>query len=60
MSISGAFYFPSAMLSVSGGGGAYIGNQIVAYRLSMGGNGAFNCPWNPQWLPKVREYKLTE
>ncbi len=61
MNITGAFYAPSAELSVSGNGAqSTIGSQYISYRLTLGGNGTYSCAWTPGQTPGKREILLVE
>jgi Flp pilus assembly protein TadG len=55
MNIQGTLYFPSANVDVRGTG-ASIGNQIIAWTMSLGGTGDVNVPYNgtfPVGQPRV-------
>jgi hypothetical protein len=53
--ITGSLYFPNNLVTLHGGGGT-LGNQIIAFRVRLGGNAAMNVPYNgafPVGPPKV-------
>jgi hypothetical protein len=60
MHIEGVLYVPNGLLTISGNGDNFVGNQLVAWRLSLSGNGTFNIPWEASKLRPVRELKLVE
>jgi len=45
MDLQGTYYFPSATLNL-GGGGTSLGNQMIAYKMEINGNGIFNVQYN--------------
>jgi hypothetical protein len=59
--ISGTFYVPNGLLSVTGNGTQdTIGSQYISNTLALGGNGSFNVDWNPNVVPGVREIWIEE
>jgi hypothetical protein len=61
MTITGTFYVPSALLSVTGNGSQdTIGSQYISNTLAIGGNGTFTVDWNPTIIPGIREIYLVE
>lgn len=60
-SITGTFYFPGALLQVSGNGGvANLGSQYISYQLNLGGNGGINIDWVPRYVARKRFINLVE
>jgi hypothetical protein len=60
-SITGTFYFPGALLNVSGNGGvANIGSQYISYDLNLSGNGGININWTPDTVARKRMICLVE
>jgi hypothetical protein len=59
--ITGTFYFPGALLNVSGNGGvANIGSQYISRLLNLGGNGGINIDWQPDKVARKRAINLVE
>jgi Flp pilus assembly protein TadG len=59
--ITGTFYFPGALLNVSGNGGvANLGSQYISYDLNLGGNGGINVNWTPDQVARKRSIYLVE
>jgi hypothetical protein len=60
-SIKGTFYFPGALLEVSGNGGvANLGSQYISWQLNLGGNGGINIDWDPGQVAPRRSIFLVE
>ena len=60
-SITGTFYFPGALLEVSGNGGvANLGSQYISWQLNLGGNGGINIDWDPGKVAPRRSIFLVE
>lgn len=60
-SITGTFYFPGALLQVSGNGGvANLGSQYISWQLNLGGNGGINIDWGPDKVAPKRNISLVE
>jgi hypothetical protein len=59
--ITGTFYFPGALLNVSGNGGVVnLGSQYISYDLGISGNGSINISWNPASVATKRAIYLVE
>jgi len=60
-SITGTFYFPGALLKISGNGGvSNIGSQYISNDLSLGGTGDINISWHPETVAQKRSLFLVE
>jgi hypothetical protein len=60
-SITGTFYFPGALLKVSGNGGvSNIGSQYISYDLNLSGSGGINIDWHPETVAQKRSIYLVE
>ena len=61
LQISGTFYVPGGLLSVTGNGTQdTIGSQYISDTLTLGGNGSFNVSWDPNLIPGIRQCWLVE
>ncbi len=59
--ITGTFYFPGALLEISGNGGVNnLGSQYISRELSLGGNGDINIDWAPDKVARKRSIFLVE
>jgi hypothetical protein len=60
-SLTGTFYFPAALLTVSGNG-AFTngGSQYISYDLNIQGNGSVNIDWEPDKVARVRLITIVE
>jgi hypothetical protein len=60
-SITGTFYFASALLNVSGGAGNNnLGSQYISYDLNITGSGTMNVQWTPYTVARRRMITLVE
>jgi hypothetical protein len=60
-SITGTFYFASALLTVSGGAGvSNVGSQYISYDLTLTGGGGINVDWTPYTVARKRAFYLVE
>jgi hypothetical protein len=60
-SLTGTFYFPAALLTVSGSG-AFTngGSQYISYDLNIQGTGSVNIDWEPDKVARVRLITIVE
>jgi hypothetical protein len=59
--ISGTFYANSATVNIAGNGTAnMIGSQVIAYDVTLGGNGGLNISWSADNTPGIRQVALVE
>jgi hypothetical protein len=60
-SITGTFYFASALLNVTGNGGVVnLGSQYISDTVALGGNGGININWSPDKVARGRHIHLVE
>jgi Putative Flp pilus-assembly TadE/G-like len=60
MNIKGVLYVPNGLVSVSGNGNNYIGNQVVCWQMDFQGNGNFYVAWDVGNLVPIRNLRLVE
>jgi hypothetical protein len=61
MSITGTFYFPSALLTVTGSAGfENFGSQYISYDLNVQGTGQIYINWDPNLVAQVRLITIVE
>jgi hypothetical protein len=61
MNITGTFYFPAALLTVTGSAGfANFGSQYISYDLNVQGTGTINIDWEPNNVALVRLITIVE
>lgn len=59
--IQGTFYFAGALLNIRGNGGvSNVGSQYISNLLDLGGNGAINIDWQPEYVARRRSIFLVE
>jgi len=61
MSLIGTFYFPAALLTITGSGGfTNAGSQYISYDLNVQGNGKLYIDWEPDRVAQVRLITIVE
>lgn len=60
MNIKGAYYARDAMIDIGGNGVNYIGNQFIAWQMTMHGSGTYIVPWDAGNIQPVRDLKIVE
>ena len=59
--ITGTFYFPGALLNVSGNGGVVnLGSQYISRLLNLSGNGGIHVNWDPEYVARKRSIYIVE
>jgi hypothetical protein len=61
MNLTGTFYFPRALLTVTGSAGFdNFGSQYISYDLNVQGTGTINIDWEPNNVAQVRLITIVE
>jgi hypothetical protein len=61
MNLTGTFYFPAALLTVTGSAGFdNFGSQYISYDLNVQGTGTVNIDWEPNKVAQVRLITIVE